>query len=60
MFDPGGPSLSGLTWLGHSTVVIDLDGTRLVTDPVLHALGTTVCAGVLACLAAVALVHLPA
>ena len=28
--------------------------------PVLHALGTTVCAGVLACLAAVALVHLPA
>jgi L-ascorbate metabolism protein UlaG (beta-lactamase superfamily) len=27
--------LSGLTWLGHSTVVIDLDGTRLVTDPVL-------------------------
>jgi L-ascorbate metabolism protein UlaG (beta-lactamase superfamily) len=27
--------LSGLTWLGHSTVVIDVDGTRLVTDPVL-------------------------
>ncbi len=24
-----------LTWLGHSTVVIDLDGVRLVTDPVI-------------------------
>ena len=24
-----------LTWLGHSTVVLDLDGTRVVTDPVL-------------------------
>jgi L-ascorbate metabolism protein UlaG (beta-lactamase superfamily) len=35
VFDPGGRALSGLTWLGHSTVVIDLDGTRLVTDPVL-------------------------
>jgi L-ascorbate metabolism protein UlaG (beta-lactamase superfamily) len=29
--------LSGLTWLGHSTVVIDLEGTRVVTDPVLRA-----------------------
>jgi L-ascorbate metabolism protein UlaG (beta-lactamase superfamily) len=28
--------LSGLTWLGHSTVVIDLAGTRVVTDPVLR------------------------
>jgi L-ascorbate metabolism protein UlaG (beta-lactamase superfamily) len=28
--------LNGLTWLGHSTVVIDVDGTRLVTDPVLQ------------------------
>jgi L-ascorbate metabolism protein UlaG (beta-lactamase superfamily) len=28
--------LSGLTWLGHSTVVIDVDSTRLVTDPVLR------------------------
>jgi L-ascorbate metabolism protein UlaG (beta-lactamase superfamily) len=28
--------LSGLTWLGHSTVVVDVDGTRLVTDPVLR------------------------
>jgi L-ascorbate metabolism protein UlaG (beta-lactamase superfamily) len=24
-----------MTWLGHSTVVLDLDGTRVVTDPVL-------------------------
>jgi L-ascorbate metabolism protein UlaG (beta-lactamase superfamily) len=24
-----------VTWLGHATVVVDLDGTRLVTDPVL-------------------------
>jgi L-ascorbate metabolism protein UlaG (beta-lactamase superfamily) len=29
--------LSGLTWLGHSTVVIDLEGKRVVTDPVLRA-----------------------
>jgi L-ascorbate metabolism protein UlaG (beta-lactamase superfamily) len=29
--------LDGLTWLGHSTVVIDLEGTRVVTDPVLRA-----------------------
>jgi L-ascorbate metabolism protein UlaG (beta-lactamase superfamily) len=28
--------LSELTWLGHSTVVIDVDGARLVTDPVLR------------------------
>ena len=28
--------MSGLTWLGHSTVVLDVDGTRLVTDPVLR------------------------
>lgn len=26
-----------LTWLGHSTVVIDIDGVRLVTDPLLRA-----------------------
>jgi L-ascorbate metabolism protein UlaG (beta-lactamase superfamily) len=25
-----------LTWLGHSTVVVELDGARLVTDPVLR------------------------
>jgi L-ascorbate metabolism protein UlaG (beta-lactamase superfamily) len=28
--------LNGLTWLGHSTVVFDLEGTRVVTDPVLR------------------------
>jgi L-ascorbate metabolism protein UlaG (beta-lactamase superfamily) len=28
--------LSGVTWLGHSTVVLDLDGTRVITDPVLR------------------------
>jgi L-ascorbate metabolism protein UlaG (beta-lactamase superfamily) len=28
--------LNGLTWLGHSTVVIDLKGTRVITDPVLR------------------------
>jgi L-ascorbate metabolism protein UlaG (beta-lactamase superfamily) len=28
--------LSSLTWLGHSTVVIDVGGTRLLTDPVLR------------------------
>lgn len=28
--------MSGVTWLGHSTVVVDLDGTRVVTDPVLR------------------------
>lgn len=25
-----------LTWLGHSTVVLDLDGTRIVADPLLR------------------------
>lgn len=25
-----------LTWLGHSTVVLDLDGVRVLTDPLLH------------------------
>ncbi len=25
-----------ITWLGHSTVVIDLDGVRILTDPLLH------------------------
>ncbi|MBT0772029.1 MBL fold metallo-hydrolase [Kineosporia sp. J2-2] len=25
----------GLTWLGHSTVVLDLDGARLLSDPLL-------------------------
>ena len=26
-----------LTWLGHATVVLDLDGVRLLTDPLLRA-----------------------
>jgi L-ascorbate metabolism protein UlaG (beta-lactamase superfamily) len=26
----------GLTWVGHSTVLIDCDGTRVLTDPVLR------------------------
>ena len=26
----------GLTWVGHSTVLIELDGVRLLTDPVLR------------------------
>jgi L-ascorbate metabolism protein UlaG (beta-lactamase superfamily) len=25
-----------ITWLGHATVVVDLDGTRIVTDPLLR------------------------
>jgi L-ascorbate metabolism protein UlaG (beta-lactamase superfamily) len=29
--------LGELTWLGHSTVLIDVAGTRVVTDPVLRA-----------------------
>ncbi len=28
-----------LTWLGHSTVVVDIDGVRLVADPLLRAHG---------------------
>jgi L-ascorbate metabolism protein UlaG (beta-lactamase superfamily) len=31
----GGPPLS-VTWLGHSTVLIELDGVRLLTDPLLR------------------------
>jgi L-ascorbate metabolism protein UlaG (beta-lactamase superfamily) len=27
---------SSVTWLGHATVLVDLDGTRVVTDPVLR------------------------
>jgi L-ascorbate metabolism protein UlaG (beta-lactamase superfamily) len=26
---------SAITWLGHATVLLDIDGTRLLTDPVL-------------------------
>lgn len=29
--------MSRLTWLGHSTVLIELDGTRLLTDPLLRS-----------------------
>ena len=29
------PSID-VTWLGHSTVVLDVDGVRLVTDPLLR------------------------
>jgi L-ascorbate metabolism protein UlaG (beta-lactamase superfamily) len=29
-------SAAHLTWLGHSTVLVDLDGARLLTDPVLR------------------------
>jgi L-ascorbate metabolism protein UlaG (beta-lactamase superfamily) len=32
----GQRSAARLTWLGHSTVLIDLDGARLLTDPVLR------------------------
>jgi len=32
----GQRSAAHLTWLGHSTVLVDLDGTRLLTDPVLR------------------------
>ncbi|MFL5929306.1 MAG: MBL fold metallo-hydrolase [Gaiellaceae bacterium] len=28
--------MTGIRWLGHSTVVIDLDGVRVVTDPLLR------------------------
>ncbi|HTZ62599.1 MAG TPA: MBL fold metallo-hydrolase, partial [Solirubrobacteraceae bacterium] len=27
----------GITWAGHSTVRIELDGVRVLTDPVLRA-----------------------
>jgi L-ascorbate metabolism protein UlaG (beta-lactamase superfamily) len=29
-------AVNRVTWLGHSTVVIEIDGTRLVTDPALR------------------------
>lgn len=28
--------MTGITWLGHSTVVIEMDGARVATDPVLR------------------------
>jgi len=33
---PGGGAPITLRWLGHSTVVVELDGARVVTDPVLR------------------------
>ena len=30
------PATTALTWLGHATVLIELDGVRLLTDPVLR------------------------
>src|SRR4029453_9078774 len=34
---PPAPSPFLLTWVGHSTVVVDLDGVRLLTDPLLRS-----------------------
>jgi len=31
------PRAGGLRWLGHSTVLVELDGVRLLTDPVLSS-----------------------
>jgi L-ascorbate metabolism protein UlaG (beta-lactamase superfamily) len=28
--------VNGVTWLGHSTVLVEIDGSRLLTDPVLR------------------------
>jgi L-ascorbate metabolism protein UlaG (beta-lactamase superfamily) len=30
------PGMLRITWIGHSTVLVDLDGVRLLTDPVLR------------------------
>ena len=32
-----GPAGSAITWLGHATVLIELDGVRLLTDPLLRS-----------------------
>jgi L-ascorbate metabolism protein UlaG (beta-lactamase superfamily) len=35
--DPGAvPASTAISWLGHSTVLLEIDGTRLLTDPVLR------------------------
>lgn len=54
-----------ITWLGHSTVLIDLDGVRLLTDPVLRTrfihlrrVGTATDAAAIGPLDAVLLSHL--
>jgi len=31
------PALARITWIGHSTVLIELDGVRLLTDPLLRS-----------------------
>src|SRR4051812_36076450 len=56
-----------LTWAGHSTVLVELDGVRLLTDPVLRARlvhlrrhAPPVAAGTLGGLDAVLLSHLHA
>jgi L-ascorbate metabolism protein UlaG (beta-lactamase superfamily) len=33
---PGPPGAQRLTWVGHSTVLLEVDGVRLLTDPVLR------------------------
>lgn len=33
---PEGSAVGTITWIGHSTVLIELDGVRLLTDPVLR------------------------
>ncbi len=39
----GSPVPAALTWLGHSTLLLEIDGTRLLTDPVLgHRIGPLV------------------
>jgi L-ascorbate metabolism protein UlaG (beta-lactamase superfamily) len=63
------PSSTGLaiTWAGHSTVLIELDGVRLLTDPVVHGrvgplrrLAPPVDPGVLDAIDAVLISHLHA
>ena len=37
------PTRLSITWLGHATVLIEMDGVRLLTDPVLrHRIGPLV------------------
>ncbi len=38
-----GPAALAITWLGHATVLIEIDGVRIITDPVLrHRVGPLV------------------
>ncbi len=34
--DPAAAPVNRITWLGHSTVVVDVDGVRVLTDPLLR------------------------